>query len=117
MSRQVKTIQRNTPLSQVVALLWREGVKAEPVTENEHRVIGIITGGDLVARGGMDLRLSLQKALNPEELSPTRPIRTIGQSCQRCDDDTGGDNSRDHLAHRGDECHGDEAYQTSARCK
>jgi CBS domain-containing protein/nucleotide-binding universal stress UspA family protein len=68
MSRQVKTVQRDTPLSQVVTLLWREGVKAVPVTENEHRVSGIITGGDLLNRGGMDLRLSLQKTLNPEEL-------------------------------------------------
>lgn len=68
MSRQVKTVQRNTPLPQVVALLWREGVKAVPVTENDHHVVGIITGGDLVTRGGMDLRLSLQKTLNPDEL-------------------------------------------------
>ncbi|MBI3942915.1 MAG: CBS domain-containing protein [Chloroflexi bacterium] len=69
MSRQVKSVAPEAPLAEVVALLWREGVKAVPVVDHERHVQGIITGGDLIERGGLDFRLSLQRALSPDEIA------------------------------------------------
>jgi len=64
MSREVRTVTPETPLTKVVTLLWREGVKAVPVVDLDRRVLGIITGGDLIERGSLDFRLSLQRALS-----------------------------------------------------
>ncbi len=68
MSRDVVTVQPTTPLTDVVELLIRRRLKAVPVVEAD-RVVGIITGGDLVQRAGMGLRLSLQRSLPPAELA------------------------------------------------
>jgi CBS domain-containing protein len=48
----------------VVETLIEKGLKAVPVVE-EGQLRGIITGGDLLARSGMGLRLSLQRTLPP----------------------------------------------------
>ncbi len=57
-----------TPLAEVVRLLVHQGVKAVPVVDERGRVVGIITGGDLLRRGGLDLRLSLKRHLSVAEL-------------------------------------------------
>jgi len=62
MTSAVTAISPTTPLSQVVELLIEKGLKATPVVENG-KIIGIITGGDLLARAGMGLRISLQRIL------------------------------------------------------
>lgn len=62
------TVTPDTPLSEVVRLLIDLGVKAVPVVDNDRRVVGIITGGDLLRRGHLDLRLSLQRHLSVAEL-------------------------------------------------
>lgn len=67
MSTDVATINPTTPLVQVVELLIQRGVKAAPVVDGG-RVVGIISGGDLLQRAGMELRLSLQRALPTEAL-------------------------------------------------
>jgi CBS domain-containing protein len=67
MSTDVATVNPTTPLAQVVELLIQRGVKAAPVVE-AGRVVGVITGGDLLQRAGMDLRLSLQRALPRETM-------------------------------------------------
>ncbi len=59
MARDVSTVTPQTPLPQVVELLIRRGVKAVPVVDDHTRVVGVITGGDLLARGNLALRLSL----------------------------------------------------------
>lgn len=69
MTRGVKTVAPDTPLSQVVELLWQEGVKAVPVLDEKQHVAGIITGGDLLTRGGLDLRLSLKRAMTTAEIA------------------------------------------------
>lgn len=66
MTKEVFAIAPTTPLSQVVKLMVERGLKATPVVENE-KVVGIITGGDLLARAGMEWRLSIQRIL-PEHL-------------------------------------------------
>lgn len=59
MTRVVTTVTPDTPLRGVVEQLVQRGVKALPVVDGEDRVVGIITGGDLLRRGAIDLRLSL----------------------------------------------------------
>ena len=68
MSTDVATVSPTTPLAQVVDLLIGRGVKTAPVVD-AGRVVGIITGGDLLQRAGMGLRLSLQRRLPPEALT------------------------------------------------
>ncbi len=62
MSPDVATVAPTTPLSDVVDLLLRRGVKAVPVVEKK-TIVGIVTGGDLLARAGMPLRLDVQNQL------------------------------------------------------
>ena len=62
MTVDVATVSPETPLAQVVELLLRREIKAVPVMEGK-RIAGIITGGDLLSRGGMPLSLDMQCAL------------------------------------------------------
>jgi CBS domain-containing protein len=53
MSPDVATVAPTTPLSDVVDLLLRGG-QGVPVVEKK-TIVGIVTGGDLLARAGMPL--------------------------------------------------------------
>ena len=93
MVRRVRSVTPETPLSHVVELLLRLGVKALPVIDPWRRAVGIITGGDLLIRGDIGLRLSLQKELGADALKEqlrvlagggktardimTRPVRSV----------------------------------------
>jgi CBS domain-containing protein len=93
MVRGVSSVRPETPLPEVIELLLRRNVKAVPVVDERRRVIGIITGGDLLRRGGLDLRLSLKQDLDADALRQrlaewaqsrktardvmTRPVRTV----------------------------------------
>ncbi len=68
MSTEVVTVSPTAPLAQVFELLLQRKVKAVPVVD-AGRVVGIITGGDLLRRAGMGLRLSLQRQLPPEAMA------------------------------------------------
>lgn len=61
MSRNVASVEPGTPLADVVQLLVERDVKAVPVVDDQHQVVGIVTGGDLLAGGAIPVRLSLQK--------------------------------------------------------
>jgi hypothetical protein len=65
MSGDVASVGPDTPLSGVVELLIRREVKSLPVLENG-RIKGVITGGDLMSRANMPLRLDVQVQLPPE---------------------------------------------------
>jgi nucleotide-binding universal stress UspA family protein len=65
MVRGVSAVTPATSLAEVVELLLRRNVKAIPVVDERRRVVGIITGGDLLRRGGLDLRLSLEQVRAP----------------------------------------------------
>lgn len=69
MSRNVATVRTDTPIAQVAELLIQRNVKAVPVLNTSGRVVGLITGGDLLERAGMQLRLSLQQALGEEVIA------------------------------------------------
>jgi CBS-domain-containing membrane protein len=62
MTKDVATVEPHTPLVSVVKLLLSREVKAVPVMDGK-KIVGIITGGDLLARGGMPLSLDMQCAL------------------------------------------------------
>jgi len=70
MARDVSTVTPQTPLREVVELLLRRDIKAAPVVDERRRVVGIITGGDLLTRGNLALRLSLlrEPALDADTL-------------------------------------------------
>lgn len=89
----VASVSPGEPLPKVVDLLLARGVKAVPVIGQNGKIAGIVTGGDLLSRGGMDTRLSLQNILPDDvragerarmaELTAadvmTSPAVTIGQ--------------------------------------
>lgn len=62
MSPQVATVAPDTPLPAVIELLLRRQIKALPVLDGK-RIAGIITGGDLLRRANMPLRLDIQLQL------------------------------------------------------
>lgn len=66
MTSDVSTVKPDTPLSEVLRLLLDKGIKAVPVVQGR-KVVGMVTGGDLLQRAGMGLRVSLHEAL-PEDM-------------------------------------------------
>ncbi|MBF0482692.1 MAG: DUF190 domain-containing protein [Desulfovibrionaceae bacterium] len=66
MSGDVATAGPDTPISAVVELLIRREVKSLPIVDGG-RIKGVITGGDLMSRANMPLRLDVQCQL-PREL-------------------------------------------------
>ncbi|MGQ9550433.1 MAG: DUF190 domain-containing protein [Roseiflexus sp.] len=71
MTRQVVSVRPDTPVADIVALLIDRALRAAPVVDAENRVIGIITDGDLLTRGAMELPLTLQRELSPAERAAT----------------------------------------------
>ena len=76
MTPDVVTVSPDTPLNEVVDLLLRREVKAVPVMDGR-KVAGIITGGDLLARARMPLRLDMQAQV-PEGLRPEHALHLEG---------------------------------------
>jgi len=76
MTRAVTSIAPEMPLNEMLQLLVEKQLKAVPVVDGG-RIVGIITGGDLLARAGMELRLSLQRTLPPDVLS--RQIQKLAE--------------------------------------
>jgi CBS domain-containing protein len=66
MIREVSTIAPDTSLDQAAKLLLHGKFKALPVLENG-KIVGIITGGDLLQRAAMPLRLDVQRQL-PDDM-------------------------------------------------
>ncbi len=69
MTRNVATVQPHTSLREVVHILLARGVKAVPVVDAYEHVQGIITGGDLLERGGLQHRLSLVSGFDATALA------------------------------------------------
>lgn len=68
MVRAVTSVPSAAPLAEVVERLLRGNVKALPVIDERRHLVGIITGGDLLRRGDVELRLSIKRELDPETL-------------------------------------------------
>ncbi len=67
MSREVSAVAKDTPLRQVVDLMLGKTYRAVPVVE-EGLPVGIITNGDLVRKGGLDVRVDLLESLDKPEV-------------------------------------------------
>jgi len=68
MSREVRSMTPDTPVTEAVELLLDQDYRALPVVDEERRVVGILTDGDLLHRAGL-LPISAQQALTASELS------------------------------------------------
>jgi len=69
MTRDVVSVSPETPIAEVVDLLIGKLFKAVPVVDSQKHVVGIISDGDLLARGGMQQRLSIAERLDAKTLS------------------------------------------------
>jgi CBS domain-containing protein len=63
MSLDVAQVRPDTPMEQIVTLLIDRALRSLPVVDDAGHVIGIITDGDLLARGALELSVDLQQAL------------------------------------------------------
>jgi CBS domain-containing protein len=68
MRTEVSTATPETPVGDIVTLLLRRGRRSLPVVDEQRRVLGIITDGDLLRRAGLKARLDLQEALSAQQL-------------------------------------------------
>jgi CBS domain-containing protein len=68
MTAAVTTVSGTTPVSDVVRILLSADFNGVPVVDSLGKPIGIITQGDLIARGGMPIRLGLLELLGRENL-------------------------------------------------
>jgi nucleotide-binding universal stress UspA family protein/CBS domain-containing protein len=83
MTRGVTAATLQTPLATVAELLIRRGVKAVPVIDEQERVVGIITGGDLLARGNLGLRLSLLREPTLDSTALHEQLHALATSGKR----------------------------------
>jgi CBS domain-containing protein len=68
MHREVLRVRPDTSLKDLVALLIGRDYRAVPVVDDAERVIGIVTNGDLVTRGGLAMRLELLASASREAI-------------------------------------------------
>jgi CBS domain-containing protein len=61
-------VHPDTPLGEIVRMLLDRDFRAVPVVDGQNQLVGIITNGNLVERGGLSARLELLKALEPPAL-------------------------------------------------
>lgn len=68
MRTEVTTVSPQTSVADVVTLLLHRGRRSVPVVDDQERVLGIITDGDLLRRAGLKARLDLQEELSESQL-------------------------------------------------
>ncbi len=64
MTRDVVAVRPDTPMSELVADLVEREFRAVPVVDDQGKVVGIVTNGDLVRRGGLPVRLELLRTFD-----------------------------------------------------
>lgn len=69
MTRNPVHIRRELPLRGAAEILIGRDYRALPVVDAEERVVGIVTNGDLVERGGLRTRIDLLGVLTAEQLA------------------------------------------------
>ncbi|TAM56835.1 MAG: CBS domain-containing protein [Acidobacteria bacterium] len=73
MTREVVTAAPETSVGELVRRMLASGMRAVPVVGSDRRLAGIVTDGDLLARGAVHLPIAVQRELNgelpPEELA------------------------------------------------
>ncbi|HSF33857.1 MAG TPA: DUF190 domain-containing protein [Candidatus Tectomicrobia bacterium] len=84
MIREVVRVRPDTPLKDLVALLIGRDYRALPVVDEAERVLGIVTNGDLVVRGGLAMRLELLATASREAIQ--RELAALAESRQTAAD-------------------------------
>ena len=80
MSREVRIVRPDTPIAIALEMLIGKAYRALPVVDDERRVVGILTDGDLLARLGLP-NASLQLELTESELGrELDALRRSGQT-------------------------------------
>ncbi len=77
-------VSPETPVVAIVELLLKESFKAVPVIDGDRKVVGLISDGDLIDRGGMPLRLAVGQVL--DEATVRDHLRSIREADQRARD-------------------------------
>ena len=67
MSREVRTVTPDMPIADAVEMLIGQSYRSLPVVDEAHRIVGILTDGDLLARLGLP-DASVQSSLTAAEL-------------------------------------------------
>lgn len=83
MTTDVVTVRPDTSLREAVELLIGKDYRALPVVDDRGRVVGIVSNGDLVERGGLRVRLDLFRGLSGEQhqriLDRVEDEKTVGE--------------------------------------
>lgn len=66
------SVKPDSPLSDLVELLFRQLYRALPVIDDERHVVGIVTNGNLVERGGLAVRTDLLHLIDPAMIEHER---------------------------------------------
>lgn len=100
MTPEVATVGPDTPLREAAGLLIGKDYRALPVVDAHNRVVGIVSNGDLVERGGLRVRVDLLGILTAEQLAHelaqieegktvrevmTSPVVTVGPDAKLAD--------------------------------
>jgi CBS domain-containing protein len=78
MTHDVTRVRAHTPAAELVRLLVGQGFRALPVVDDAERVVGIVTGGDLLERGGLRARVDVLAVLDPDGLR--RELEAVGRT-------------------------------------
>lgn len=68
MTRSVTSVKLDAPAQEVVKLLLGQLFRALPVVDDDNRVVGIITEGDLLRNAGLPVHLSISARLEASDL-------------------------------------------------
>lgn len=84
MSRELVSIHPHNSVAEAWETMIRQHRKALPVVNAEHKVVGIITDGDLIERAGLQQRLSVAKNLDMHLIE--QEIQDLAKSPQQVAD-------------------------------
>jgi CBS domain-containing protein len=80
MSREVQTVTPDTPVVEAVEMLIGKVYRALPVVDDERRVVGILTDGDLLARLGLPAAGVQAELTRTEVIRELEALRSGGQT-------------------------------------
>jgi CBS domain-containing protein len=80
MSREVHTVRADTPLAEAVELLLDKIYRTLPVVDENNRVIGILTDGDLLSRAKLPATSLQQELTQAEVRQELQHLRQAGQT-------------------------------------
>ncbi len=77
MSPNVPMVGPGTPVTDVADLVLHGDAPMLPIVDGDHRVLGVVTDGDLLRRGQLALPFNLRVVLSSEELAAATPATPL----------------------------------------